>query len=92
MKFSPLELILDWVSGLSAFIVLGILLVGILSGVRRPAGRTSGRTAGWLRSPLFYLLSTALFLALSVAFFKPLPLTLTPAIRSLALVAGVLLQ
>jgi hypothetical protein len=38
MKFSTFELILNWVSGLSAFIALGILLVGILSGVRRPAG------------------------------------------------------
>ena len=90
MKISPVELILDWVTGLSAFIVLGILLIGILSGVRRPAGRTTGRTTGWLRSSLFYLLSTALFLALSVAFWSPLPLTLTPSIRSLALVAGAL--
>lgn len=90
MKLPSIELILHWVSGLIAFIVLGILLGGILSGVRRLAGTTTGRTTGWLRSPLFYLLSTALFLALSVAFWKPLSLTLTPAIRSLALIAGVL--
>lgn len=38
LKLSLIELILNWVSGLIAFIVLGILLIGILSGVCRHVG------------------------------------------------------
>ncbi len=53
--------------------------------------RTGGTTPpGWLRSALFYLLATACFLALSAWFWKPLPLTLSPAGRSICLAAGAL--
>lgn len=90
MRLGPIELILQTAGGLSAFIVLGILLYGILSRVRRAAGRTTGRTAGWQHSSPFYLFTTAFFLALSVAFWKTLPLSPTPSTRSLALVVGVL--
>jgi protein-S-isoprenylcysteine O-methyltransferase Ste14 len=54
-------------------------------------GRISGRAAGWLRSAAFYLLATALFLALSAIFWRPLPLKLSSSIRSLALVVGALI-
>jgi protein-S-isoprenylcysteine O-methyltransferase Ste14 len=91
MNLEMIETLFRWFGGLVAWGALGVILYGIWRGTRRPAGRISGRAAGWLRSPLFYLLATALFLALSVAFWKPLPLTLAPEIHSLALVTGVLL-
>jgi protein-S-isoprenylcysteine O-methyltransferase Ste14 len=47
--------------------------------------------AGWQRSVAFYLLATTLYLAFSIAFWKPLPLTFSPTIRVLALAAGALI-
>ena len=90
MNLEMIETLFRWFGGLVAWGALGFILYGIWRGTRRPVGRISGRAAGWLRSAAFYLLATAFFLALSVAFWKPLPLTLAPAIRSLALVTGVL--
>ena len=90
MNLEMIENLFRWFGGLVAWGALGVILYGIWRGTRRPVGRISGRAAGWLRSAAFYLLATAFFLALSVAFWKPLPLTLAPAIRSLALVTGVL--
>lgn len=91
MNLEMIETMLRWFGGLMAWGALGVVLYGIWCGTRRPAGRTSGRAAGWLRSAAFYLLATALFIAFSVIFWKPLPLTLSPSIRSLALVVGALI-
>lgn len=88
-----LEMIETWLGlagGLMAWTTLGVVLYGIWRGTRRPAGRLSGQAAGWLRSSLFYLLATTLFLAFSLVFWKPLPLTLSTAFRELALAAGAL--
>jgi hypothetical protein len=62
MSLELVETFLRWVGGLLADTVLGIVLLGIWRGTRRPSGRTSGRAAGWLRSALFYLLATICFL------------------------------
>lgn len=91
MTLAMIEILLRWFSGLIACITLGSVLYGIWRGTHRPAGRTSGRAAGWLRSAAFYLLTTMLFLVLSVIFWKPLPLTLSPSTHSLALVIGALI-
>ena len=91
MTLAMIEPLLRWSGGLMAWGALGVVLYGIWRGTHRPAGRTSGRAAGWLRSAAFYLLATTLFLALSAIFWKPLPLKLSPSIRWLALVAGALI-
>lgn len=88
MSLSPVELIIHWASGLTAFVTLGIMLAGIWRGMRRPVGRTTGHAGGWLRSPLFYLLSTALFVGISVALWLPLPLTLSAQARAWMLALG----
>jgi protein-S-isoprenylcysteine O-methyltransferase Ste14 len=44
--------------------------------------------AGLMRSMPFYFLATALFLAFSVLFWNPLPLSLSYGMRGLALMAG----
>ncbi len=90
MTLKMIETLLRWSGGLMAWTTLGVVLYGIWRGTRRPAGRTSGPAAGWLRSSLFYLLATALFLAFSSVFWKPLPWTFSPAVRALALAAGAL--
>lgn len=90
MNLEKLETLLRWFGGMEAWMTLGVILHGIWRGTRRPAGRISGRRAGWLSSPAYYLLTTALFLTLSAIFWKPLPMTLTSEFRLLALIVGVL--
>ena len=88
MNLTSLESVVRWIGGMVAFATLGIVLAGIWRGVRRPAGRVTGRAAGWLRSPVFYLFSTALFVGLSVALWRPLPLMLSTEARAWMLALG----
>jgi len=88
ISLTSFEFVVHWIGGLAAYTVLGIVLTGIWRGARRPAGRTTGRTASWLRSPVFYLFSTALFVGMSVALWRPLPLMLSKQARAWILVLG----
>jgi protein-S-isoprenylcysteine O-methyltransferase Ste14 len=90
MSLGLVQTILRWAGGLLAYTTLGVLLYGIWRGTHRQAGRTSGRSAALLRSPLFYFLATACFLFISIFFWKPLPLNLSPAARLACLAAGTL--
>jgi protein-S-isoprenylcysteine O-methyltransferase Ste14 len=91
MTLEIIETLLGWSGGLFAYTTLGVILYGIWRGTQRPIGRTVGPTAGWLRSATFYALTTAVFLAVSVIFWKPLPMVLHPGVHTLILVAGTLL-
>jgi protein-S-isoprenylcysteine O-methyltransferase Ste14 len=88
MDLELAETILRRAGGLFAYATLAIVFYGIWRGTRRPSGRTSGRAAGWLGSALFYLLTTASFLAISIYFWRRLPLDLTPGGRLACLLAG----
>ena len=85
------ETLLRFLGGFLAYASLAIVLYGIWRGTRRPAGRTSGRAASWLRSAVFYIFATAGFLVFSVYFWKPLPLNLPPGVRLALLIAGSLI-
>ena len=85
------ETIIVWLGGLMAYSTLGILLYGIWRGTQRQAGLSTGRTATWLRSPWFYLASSALFFGICYLGWAPLPLTISTPIRAGMLVAGSLL-
>jgi protein-S-isoprenylcysteine O-methyltransferase Ste14 len=85
------EILIRWSGGLLAYAALAIILYGIWRGTRRLPGRTSGRAAGWLRSALFYFLATFFFLILSIIFWKPLPIDLSPAACWVSLIFGTLL-
>jgi len=89
MSLTP-DVVIHWIGGLIAFVVLGIVLAGIWSGARRSTGRTIGRTAGWLRSPVFYLLSTVLFIGISAVFWRPLPFMLSRSVQTWMLALGAL--
>lgn len=91
MTLAMIETLLRWLGGMIAYATLGIVLYGIWRGTCRPVGRTVGLRAGWLRSAAFYALTTTIFLAVSVIFWKPLPLTLPQEIHALLLIAGTLL-
>jgi protein-S-isoprenylcysteine O-methyltransferase Ste14 len=90
MTIERIETLTRWLGALLAIATLGINLYGIWRGIRRRVGRANGLGASWLRSPTFYVLVTALYLTFSVLLWKPLPLSLSPRLRGLALVAGVL--
>ena len=91
MGLQLVETILHGAGGLFAFGTLGIVIYGIWRGTRRPAGRTSGSAASWLRSALFYLAATTCFLVLSFIFWKPLPLAWSPKVRLACLLIGSLI-
>jgi len=91
MELSLFETVLHWAGGIFALGVLGILLFGIWRGTRRPADRTSGMKTRWLRSAVFYLAATIVFLAVSILFWKPLPLALSPQLRLTCALLGALL-
>lgn len=86
-----LETIIQWMGGLLAYSTLGIIFFGIWRGTQRQAGLTTGFTGTWLRSPWFYLASSALFFGFCYFAWIPLLLTVLPTIRAGMLVAGVLL-
>ena len=88
MNLELAEIILRGAGGLFAFTTLAVVFYGIWRGTRRPAGRTSGRAAGWLRSALFYFLATAGYVGISIGFWKPLPLDLVPGVHLILLIAG----
>jgi protein-S-isoprenylcysteine O-methyltransferase Ste14 len=85
------EIIVRWLGRLLAYTTLGIVLYGIWRGTRRQPGLTTGRTGAWLRSPWFYLASSALFFGLCYFGWIPLPWTVSPHIRAVMLTLGSLL-
>ncbi len=86
-----LESIIQWLGGLFAFTMLGLLLFGIWRGTQRQAGRTIGLKASWLLSPWVYLVAAALFLGLAYLGWIPLPWKVLPSTRVWMLVIGALL-
>ncbi len=90
MNLSISETIIRWLGGLLAYATLAILFYGIWRGTRRASGRTVGLSRGWLRSPWFYLASSALFFGLSYLGWIPLPLMVSPQTRAWMLAFGLL--
>jgi protein-S-isoprenylcysteine O-methyltransferase Ste14 len=86
-----IETIIQWLGGLLAYTILGILLFGIWRGSKRQAGRTTGLNGSWLRSPWFYLASASLFFAVCYFGWIPLPWTVSPQTRAWMLALGSLL-
>jgi len=85
------EPLVRWLGGLMAYTTWTVLLYGIWRGTQRKIGRTTGRTGAWLRSPLFYLITSALFFGVCFVGWKPLPLQVSPTSRAWMLAIGSLL-
>lgn len=83
-----LETILQWLGGLVAYTILGIILFGIWRGSKRQAGRAVGLAGSWLRSWWFYLALTALFFGVCYFGWTPLPWTVSPQTRAWMLAFG----
>ena len=86
-----IETVIRWMGGLLAFSTLGFLFYSIWRGSQRQAGRTTGRNTAWLRSPVFYLIATTLFLGIAWLGWIPLPVNLSPLPRMIVLAVGALL-
>ena len=91
MNIEQIETIIQWVGGPLAYTTLGILLYGIWRGTQRQAGRTTGRTGAWLRSPWFYLVSTVLFFGICYFGWIHLPWKFSSSTRAWMLALGCLL-
>jgi protein-S-isoprenylcysteine O-methyltransferase Ste14 len=86
-----LEIIIRWLSGLTAFSTLGILFYGIWRGSQQKAGRVTGNAGQLLRSALFYFLASAFFFGLAYIGWTPLPWEISPQARVWMLACGSLL-
>lgn len=91
MKFESLESIIQWMGGLLAYVALAVMLYGVWSGTRRQVGRITGQMGGYLRSPWFHLVTSALFFGICYLGWVPLPLTISLQNRAWMLVFGSLL-
>lgn len=91
MEMTLIEIVIRRLGGLIALVTLVIILTGIWRGARRPMGRAVGNNTDWLRSLGFYFLTTTLFLAFSIFFWRPLPLLLSPMARASTLPFGAIL-
>lgn len=93
MGWNPVssEIILHWIGGLTAYAALGLMILGIVLGTRRQAGRTTGVTGGWLRSGFFYLVSTILFILICSLGWKPLPWMVSKTVHAWLTAIGAML-
>ena len=85
------ETIIRWLGGLLAFTSLGFVLYGVWRGTQREVGRQTGLKGNWLHSWWFYLASSAFFFGVACLSWKPLPITISPTLRTWMLIAGSLL-
>ncbi len=85
-----LELWLGRIGGLAGLATLAVAIWHMLRSVHRPAGRQIGAGARLLRAPILAL-ATLLFMAGMAWLWRPLPLTLSAAVRIASLALGALL-
>jgi hypothetical protein len=71
-----------------AALVLAVILWGIWRGLQRPRGRATGRARELSRAPVYLAISIAYF-GTCFLLWRPLPVTLSPLGRALALLLGV---
>lgn len=91
MHPESLEIVVGWLGGFLAYITLGIILYGIWRGTQREAGLSIGRNVSWLRSPWFYLITSAIYFGVCYLGWIPLPLIVSPVTRIYMLALGSLL-
>jgi len=85
-----IETIVQWLGVLLAYSALGVVLFGVWRGTRQQKGRTVGLSGDWLQSWWFYLASSLFFFGIAYWGWKPLPLTVPPAMKTMMLIVGAL--
>jgi protein-S-isoprenylcysteine O-methyltransferase Ste14 len=84
------EAIARWIGLLPCLGLASMALAGLRQARQRPKGRTVGRSYETIPLPV-YVGAGAIYTAISVGAWRPVPLRLTPRLRLLALVCGGLL-
>lgn len=88
MNLSLIDSVIRWLGGLLAFTILGIVFYGVWRGTQQKAGRTSGRTGAWLRSPWLYIGSSVLFFGIAYYGWVPIPLSVSSSTHTVMLMIG----
>jgi protein-S-isoprenylcysteine O-methyltransferase Ste14 len=88
MTLEPIESILRLLGGLLAYATLGMVFYGIWRGTRRQAGRVTGKMGRYLRSPWFYLVTSAIYFGICFLGWIPLPLIIPPQVHIWVLAIG----
>jgi len=91
MTLELLDTLIHWLGGFLAYTALALVFLGIWSGTRRQAGRTTGTMGAYLRSPLFYLVTSLVYFGLCWLAWVPLPLSFLSPPHPLLLALGALL-
>ena len=91
MSLESVESVIRWLGGLLAYTTLGVIFYGIWRGTQRQAGRITGQMGRYLRSPWFYLVTSAVYFGFCYLAWIPLPLTIPPQVHACMLAAGSLL-
>jgi protein-S-isoprenylcysteine O-methyltransferase Ste14 len=90
MSLNTIECWLGWAGAAALVPFLGAALLGIARGLSRPRGRVMG-LARQVLHPAAYLLIGAGFFGLCILLWRPLPVSLSAPVRSVALALGALL-
>ncbi|UCC62139.1 MAG: isoprenylcysteine carboxylmethyltransferase family protein [Anaerolineae bacterium] len=90
MSLNTIERWLGWAGAAAMASFLGIALLGIARGLFRPRGRATGLARQVLR-PTTYLFIGVGFFGLCILLWRPLPVSLSALVRSVALALGTLL-
>jgi protein-S-isoprenylcysteine O-methyltransferase Ste14/membrane protease YdiL (CAAX protease family) len=89
MDFLPLvESLLRYLGGAAALAVLALLIAGLIAGLRRPTGQTTGRMVGWLHHPALYVFASLLYFGLMVLLWHPIWHLPSPTARIVLLALG----
>ena len=91
MTFQAVERVAQLAGAVGITVTLAVVLLGLWSGLRRPAGRTTGYHPGMLRSSAFYLAASIFYFGTCCLLWKPLPVTLSTLGSFVALALGGLL-
>ncbi len=85
------EEVIQWLADALAYAALAMILYGLWRGTQQRAGRMMGPRARWLGIPWFYLITTAIFLGVCYAGWRPLPVRLEAAAQEWLFAVGALL-
>jgi protein-S-isoprenylcysteine O-methyltransferase Ste14 len=90
MGLDSVEWWVRWAGAVAAFVSLIAVLAGMMRGLRRPQGRTTGLARQILTLPAYLLISVGFF-GTCYLLWRPLPLALSAQARTVTLALGALL-
>ena len=91
MNLNMLERTIGWIGLVGVIFVLSVIFYGLWRGTKRPLHQTNGLAPKLLRSPIFYIFSSALYFGLCYILWLPFQITLSPAAQGITLILGSLL-